>query len=125
MNSLTELGAIFSIIGIPSIFALVIYLHRKHIEIMAERIKLLEEDKKRLEIATSDNLMTLLVKRKTEFDIILGDLMESKEITEHELKERVEDLNKQMFALQRDNEILELMSDGGRGAKSLRDEHQT
>ena len=131
MNTLSELGAIFSIVGIPSIFALVIYFHRKHIEIMKEKIQLLEAEKKHMENSTSDKLMELLERRKRAFEVLLSELdelSESKEKIEtqkDELKARVYELADQIKKLKRDNEILEVMSDPrGAGIKSWRDQYQ-
>ncbi len=73
MNLLREIGTIMSAVGIPSIFGFLIYVHKKHISIMNERIALLESEKQRLEANNTDRLLVLLESKKREFEILLED----------------------------------------------------
>lgn len=43
MDTIELVSAIFTILGMPSIFIIIFYVHKKHINILKERIKILEE----------------------------------------------------------------------------------
>lgn len=65
MEILQAVGAIFSILGIPSLWAVVFYLHKKHVAILQERMHLLEE-------RSPEKLAKILESQKTLYETQLS-----------------------------------------------------
>ncbi len=111
MDWLTNIGSITSIVGIPSVFGLLIFLHKKHISILKDRIALLESEKRSLKENTPDKLVELLESRKKAYEILLQDREQLIDSQKQDYENKIQELDNKITELRRDEKILELMED--------------
>ena len=111
MEWLTDLGSIASILGIPSIFALLVFLHKKHISILKAQIALLESEKEWMKETTPDRLIQRLESRLNAYEMLLEDKEQLIDSQEQDYTNKMQKLKAKISELHRDQEIFNLMED--------------